>query len=131
MVIIDDKGCFDWFSQFCIVLWCDVLFQVDLIEWLVGENMVLWEYLFQDLLIVFLMGVGVDEIKFFVYVIGDDYFDQFDKLWVVLKGDGVLIYFMVGSMCCWLYGKYMVCEVLISMGGVVCFDLMFVCVEVC
>lgn len=118
-----------WLEQLKPASFRGVGFHVDTIDLTAGDNVVLREYPFAELPMVFRMGGGAEEIKFAAYVIGDDYIDKRDALLRVLTGEGVLIHPTAGAMRVFYGGKYRVSEAPTSAGGMARLELVFIRAE--
>lgn len=122
-----------WLKQLKPAEFRNVRFQVDTIDWTVGDNLVIREYPFQDLPTVFTMGTAAEYIKFAAYVIGDDYHLQRERLVAALVGvggaSGLLVHPTAGTLRVHVADKFTIREAPTSEGGMARFDLTFVRAE--
>ena len=116
----------DWRDQLLPASFRGVAFQVDTIEWTAGDHVVVREYPFQDVPLVFSLARAAQHLRFSAYVIGDDYHLQRDALMSALSGQGLLVHPTAGNLMVHVAGPYTVRENPTAEGGMARFDLHFV-----
>ena len=118
-----------WLDQLQPASLDGVPFQVDSIEVVSGDQVVVRDYPFGELPVVFRMGESAERIRLSAYVVGDDYAAQRDALRRVLTGERVLIHPTAGAMRVFVAGPYTMREAPLREGCVVRFDLALVRAE--
>lgn len=118
-----------WLDQLRPASWRGVGFKMDSSEIVSGDAVVVRDYPFGELPIVYRMGEAAERIRVSAYVVGDDYAIQRDALRRVLTGEGELILPTMGVIKAHVAGQYTMREAPLREGCVVRFDLQFVRAE--
>lgn len=118
-----------WLEQLRPASWRGVGFRVDSSEVVSGDQVVVRDYPFGELPVVYRMGESAEHIRLSAYVVGEDYAIQRDALRRVLTGEGELIHPTMGVIKAHVAGPYTMREAPLTQGCVVRFELHFVRAE--